>query len=63
VLLFCVQHSGIQRIIPADNIDPEYGRLLREVVSKGVEVIAYRADFEVQNSRITLREKVPVLLS
>ena len=63
VLLFCVQHSGIQRIIPADNIDPEYGRLLREVVSKGVEVIAYRADFEVQNSRITLRKKVPVLLS
>ena len=62
VLLFCVQHSGIQRIIPADNIDPEYGRLLREVVSKGVEVYAYRADFDVQNSRVTLREKVPVLL-
>ena len=63
VLLFCVQHSGIQRIIPADNIDPEYGRLLREVVSMGVEVIAYRADFDVQNSRVTLREKVPVFLS
>jgi sugar fermentation stimulation protein A len=63
VLLFCVQHSGIQRIIPADDIDPEYGRLLREVVSKGVEVIAYRADFDVQNSSVTLREKVPVLLS
>jgi sugar fermentation stimulation protein A len=63
VLLFCVQHSGIQRIIPADDIDPEYGRLLREVVSKGVEVIGYRADFDVQNSRVTLREKVPVLLS
>jgi sugar fermentation stimulation protein A len=63
VLLFCVQHSGIRRIIPADNIDPEYGRLLREVASKGVEVIAYRADFDVQNSRVMLREKVPVLLS
>ncbi len=62
VLLFCVQHSGIQRIIPADNIDPEYGRLLREVVSKGVEVLAYRANFDVQNSRVTLRERVPVLL-
>lgn len=62
VLLFCVQHSGIQRIIPADNIDPEYGRLLREVVSKGVEVLAYRADFDVQNSRVTLRERVLVLL-
>jgi sugar fermentation stimulation protein A len=62
VLLFCVQHSGIQRIIPADDIDPEYGRLLREVASKGVEVLAYRADFDVQNSCVTLREKVPVLL-
>tara|TARA_B110000858_G_scaffold98931_2_gene113774 strand:- start:7215 stop:7940 length:726 start_codon:yes stop_codon:yes gene_type:complete len=62
VLLFCVQHSGIQRLILADNIDPEYGRLLREVVSKGVEVLAYRADFDVQNSCVTLHEKVPVLL-
>jgi sugar fermentation stimulation protein A len=63
VLLFCVQHSGIQRITPADNIDPEYGRLLREVVSKGVEVLAYRAEFDLPNSRVTLRDKVSVLLS
>ena len=56
VLLFCVQHSGIQRITPADNIDPEYGRLLREVVSKGVEVL------DLPNSRVTLRDKVSVLL-
>lgn len=62
VLFFCVQHSGIQRVTPADDIDPEYGRLLREVVSKGVEVLAYRVDFDVKNSRVTLREKVPVLL-
>ena len=63
VLLFCVQHSGIQRITPADNIDPEYGRLLREVVSKGVEVLAYRAEIDLQNSGVTLCEKVPVLLN
>ncbi|MEZ7831220.1 MAG: DNA/RNA nuclease SfsA [Gammaproteobacteria bacterium] len=63
VLLFCVQHSGIQRITPADNIDPEYGRLLREVVSKGVEVLAYRVEFDLPNSRVTLRDKVSVLLS
>jgi sugar fermentation stimulation protein A len=62
VLLFCVQHSGIQRITPADNIDPEYGRLLREVVSKGVEVLAYRVEFDLPNSRVTLRDKVSVLL-
>ncbi len=62
VLLFCVQHSGIQRIKPADNIDPEYGRLLREVASKGVEVLAYRVHFDLQESQVTLREKVQVLL-
>lgn len=63
VLLFCVQHSGIQRIEPADDIDPEYGRLLREVASKGVEVLAYRADFDLNGSSIALREQVPVILS
>jgi len=62
VLLFCVQHSGIRRITPADDIDPEYGRLLREVVTKGVEVLAYRVEFDLQNSRVTLRDKVPVFL-
>ena len=63
VLLFCVQHSGIRRITPADDIDPEYGRQLREVVSKGVEVLAYQAEIDLQNSRVTLREKVSVLLN
>ncbi|MEX0964718.1 MAG: DNA/RNA nuclease SfsA [Pseudohongiellaceae bacterium] len=63
VLFFCVQHSGIERIEPADEIDPEYGRLLREVVAKGVEVLAYRAEFDIGTSTIVLREKVEVVLS
>ncbi len=62
VLLFCVQHSGIRRIEPADDIDPEYGRLLREVAAKGVEVLAYGAQFDLENSRIELRQRIPVLL-
>lgn len=62
VLLFCVQHSGIQRIAPADDIDPEYGRLLREVVAKGVEILAYAAEFDLQDSTIELHESLPVLL-
>ncbi|MFA5493763.1 MAG: DNA/RNA nuclease SfsA [Porticoccaceae bacterium] len=41
VLLFCVQHSGAQRVAPADDIDPLYGRTLREAISAGVEVVAY----------------------
>ncbi len=62
VLLFCVQHSGIQRIAPADDIDPEYGRLLREVVAKGVEILAYAAEFDLQDSTIELHESLPVPL-
>lgn len=62
VLFFCVQHSGIQRLEPADDIDPEYGRLLREVVSKGVEVLAYRAEFDITGSSIALRTQLPVVL-
>ena len=62
VLFFCVQHSGIERLEPADDIDPEYGRLLREVVSRGVEVIAYRAEFDIAGSAIALRKQLPVVL-
>jgi sugar fermentation stimulation protein A len=40
-LLFCVMHSGIERVRPADEIDAEYGRLLRQAVAQGVEVIAW----------------------
>lgn len=44
VLFFVVNHTGIDEVRPADHIDPTYGRLLREAVAAGVEVIAYRAD-------------------
>jgi sugar fermentation stimulation protein A len=40
-LLFCVMHSGIDQVRPADEIDPEYGRLLRLAASRGVEIIAW----------------------
>lgn len=62
VLLFCVQHSGIARVALADDIDFEYGRLLREVSAAGVEVIAYGAEFDLENSSIELRRQVPVVL-
>jgi sugar fermentation stimulation protein A len=43
VLLFCVPHGGIERVRPADAIDPAYGRLLREAQDKGVELLAWGA--------------------
>lgn len=60
VLLFCVQHEGIDRVAPADDIDPEYGRLLREVAAAGVEVIAYRTRFDMEGSRVDLMDQLPV---
>ncbi len=41
VLLFCVAHTGIEQVRPADEIDPVYGQTLREAVAAGVEVYAY----------------------
>lgn len=40
-LLFCVMHSGIQKVVPADDIDPVYGQLLREAIAAGVQVLAW----------------------
>ena len=43
VLLFCVQHTGVVQVSPADHIDARYGETLRAAISEGVEVIAYGA--------------------
>ncbi|UTA48671.1 DNA/RNA nuclease SfsA [Simiduia sp. 21SJ11W-1] len=60
VLLFCVQHTGVTRVAPADAIDPEYGRLLREVVAAGVEVLAWRA--RMSAAEVVLDTPLPVVL-
>lgn len=44
VLLFCVQHTGISKVVPADHIDPVYGRALRDAMAAGVEVLAWGCD-------------------
>ena len=62
VLFFCVQHDGIDRIKPADDIDSEYGRLLREAYKEGVEILAYRAAFDVEHSSVKLVQSIPVVL-
>ncbi len=62
VLLFCVQHEGIDRVAPADAIDAEYGRLLRQAVSEGVEVLAYGANFNIAASTISLVREILLVL-
>lgn len=59
VLVFCVQHSGAENVGPADEIDPEYGRTLREAVAAGVEVLAYGCHLSPED--ISLRTPLPFL--
>lgn len=61
-LFFCVQHSGITRLSPADEIDPEYSRLLRQAAVEGVQLLAYRARFDLEESRVWLQDEIPVAL-
>jgi sugar fermentation stimulation protein A len=60
VIFYVVQRGDAEALAPADLIDPEYGRLLREVLANGVEALAYRA--EVSPTEIKLVKRLPVLL-
>ncbi len=60
VIFYVVQRGDAEAMAPADRIDPVYGRLLREVVAKGVEALAYSAD--VSPTEIRLIKRLPVLL-
>lgn len=60
VMFFCIQHTGIEVVSPADQIDPAYGIILREAAEQGVEAIAYRA--EISEKEIALVKQIPVVL-
>jgi len=59
VQLYCVQRGDVKEVRPADGIDFEYGRTLREAIAAGVEVLAYRA--KVTPDEVRLEEKIPVV--
>lgn len=60
VIFFLVQRAEATRFSPADQIDPEYGKLLREVVAGGVEALAYKTFVTPQENR--LEKVIPVQL-
>lgn len=71
VLFFCIQHTGIERLEPADAIDPRYGQLLRQAAGAGVELMGWRATFNPGiagldcsslGSFIELDREIPVVL-
>lgn len=60
VLFFCVQHTGIREVRPADHIDVRYGELLRNAAAVGVELLAYKA--RVTQAGFRLWRTLPVVL-
>jgi sugar fermentation stimulation protein A len=61
VLLFCVQHTGIQSVRAAAHIDPVYAATLQAARAAGVEVIAYAARIKPEHNVIKLDRCLPVL--
>lgn len=59
VLLFCVAHTGIEKVAIADDIDPIYSAAVRDAIDAGVEVLAYRC--EVTPKKLELVRSVPFL--
>jgi len=57
VLLFCVQHTGVDRTTTADEVHPEYGAALRRAQESGVEVLAYGCD--IQPDAISIARRLP----
>lgn len=60
VIFFLVQRGEATDFSPADDIDPEYGRLLRQVTSEGVEAIACKTIVSMTDNRVG--EQIPVVL-
>lgn len=60
VIFFCVNHTGIKQVKPADHIDKVYGELLRQANAAGVEILAYASHIDEQE--IYLKQSLPVIL-
>jgi sugar fermentation stimulation protein A len=60
VLLFIVMRTDVDQVMPAEDIDPDYARLLRQAVNEGVEVLAYATHIDQDEIKVT--HAIPVLL-
>lgn len=60
LLLFCVFHSGIERVGAAADIDPAYAQALMQAQTMGVEVQAWGCD--ISTTGIALRRPLPLVL-
>jgi sugar fermentation stimulation protein A len=60
VILFIVQRMDADVFVPADSIDPEYGKALRKAVSEGVEILVYDTYMSIDG--IAIRRRINTLL-
>jgi sugar fermentation stimulation protein A len=60
-MFFLVQRMDAQGFAPADHIDAEYGKKLRQAVKNGVEVLVY--DVTIDLTGIRLNNRLPYELS
>ena len=60
VMLFWINRSDCDSFGPAEEIDPEYGRLLRKAHGAGVELLAYSAN--VSPTQVTADKPIPIVL-
>lgn len=59
LLVYCVQHSGIDSVAPARHIDALYADAYEDAVQAGVEVVALGATLSAES--ITLDRNLPVV--
>lgn len=55
VLFFAILHSGINKVSAANHIDKKYGELLKAAQNANVEVIAYKANFQLISNQLEIR--------
>lgn len=60
VMVYCAQRNDAREVRPADDIDPDYGRAMRDAANAGVELLAYRC--ELDTAGITVAEPIAVVL-
>lgn len=60
VMVFALNRPEGEAFSPADDIDPAYGRRLREVAAAGVELMALRIAHQGQEMRVV--DEVPIIL-
>jgi sugar fermentation stimulation protein A len=63
VLFFAILHSGINKVAAAKHIDEKYSELLTIAQTENVEVIAYKANFQLVSNQveIQLSQKISVI--